>query len=278
MKEDEKELLIEFCIGGEGDCLYKPTKEDIQAMKENLESLEEWIDTKPMIQDELFCEIASHLYDDLIPKREYILNCWNKYLRGRLFLDKNYKPKQEIVETYGSIIFPEANEELTISTLEIKMLLKKSGFKVESEEVLENIKDELSRLWKNKKEMIVPSTLENNSKELEGISFKKFLFCEEYIKTGRIKTTCLNLGIGRTTAFEYMKDKEVQEYLETRKQEIKRESEEVFKQGINEAFEELLKIIKEDSRRDEVLNRKVKAIDTYLRHFENITRTRESDN
>ena len=153
----------------------------------------------------------------------------------------------------------------------------KSGFQIDDRDKIRDIKEDLVKLWRDKSKMLVPSVLEKESKEWQGISFKKFLFCEEYIKTGRVKTTCDNLGIGRTTAFDYLKDKEVQEYLQERQKEMKEESEKLFEQGINEAFGELLKIIKEDSKRDETLNRKVKAIDTYLRHYENITKPKGID-
>ena len=233
------------------------------------------IDIEMMTKEELFCEIASHLYEDYF-RRSFFVECWNKYIQGLHFLRKDNKEKKEILETYHKIIVPNYDKEYSLTDDEVEDLLLKSGFQIEDSKTIYKIKDNLEKLWKDKSKMIVPSTLEKDSKEWQGIPFKKLLFCEEYIKTGRIKNTCENLGIGRTTAFEYMKDTEVQNYLQERKKEIKQESEEHFKQGINEAFEELLKIIKEDSRRDEDLNRKVKAIDTYLRHYENITRPKDT--
>jgi hypothetical protein len=275
MTDKEKQLLIDYCVGENGDCTYKPTEDDIQEVKEILTTIED-INCQMMINEELFCEVASHIYDEKIRSRYYIVDCWNKYIRGMNFLDKGNKEKKEILETYDEIIVP-YEDEYYITEDEVKTLLLKSGFQIDDRDQVRDIKKRLERLWKDKSEMLVPSVLEKDSKEWEGISFKKFLFCEEYIKTGKVKATCESLGIGRTTAFEYLKDKEVQEYLQERKKEIKEESEKLFEQGLNEAFEELLKIIKEDSKQECVLNRKVKAIDTYLRHYENIKRPKASE-
>ena len=275
MKEEEKQLLIDFCVGENGDCVYKPTKEDIQEVKEILTTIED-INSQMMINEELFCEVASHIYDEKLRSRYYIVDCWNKYLQGIQFLDKDNKDKKEILETYGKIIVPQENE-YYITTKEVEQLLEKNGFKIDDLKKVKDIQNGLEKLWKDKSKMIVPSTLEKDSKDWEGISFKKFLFCEEYIKTGRVKTTCENLGIGRTTAFDYLKDKEVQDYLQQRRDEIKKESEELFKQGLNDSFEELMKIIKEESSFESVLNRKVKAIDIFLRHYENIQRPKNRE-
>ena len=229
-----------------------------------------------MINEELFCEIASHIYDEKLKERYYIVDCWNKYIQGLRFLDKNNKEKKEILETYERIIVP-SDDEYYISRDEVEDLLLKSGFQIDDTSKIQDIREDLVKLWKDKSKMLVPSVLEKDSKEWQGISFKKLLFCEEYIKTGKVKTTCENLGIGRTTAFEYLKDKEVQEYLQERKEEMRKESEEIFKQGINTSFEELLKIIQDTHKDDDTLNRKVRAIDTYLKHYENITRPKGSE-
>ena len=271
MTEEEKQLLIDFCVGVNGDCLYKPTKEDIEETREIISTLEE-VNNEMMMKEDLFCEVASHIYDEKIRSRYYIVDCWNKYIQGLRFLDKENKDKQEILETYEEIIVPDIESNYSITKEEVSQLLLKNGFQIHNEKTIENIKEEIEKLWRDKTRMIVPSTLEKDSKEWQGINFKKFLFCEEYIKTGKIKTTCENLGIGRTTAFEYLKDKEVQEYLQERREEMKRESQELFEQGLNDSFEELLKMIRLDSYSTENLNRKLKAIDTYLRHYENITR------
>lgn len=276
MTKEEKQLLIEFCVGTNGDCLYNPTKEDIEETRQILQTIED-INNEMMMKEDLFCEIASHIYDEKIRERYYIVDCWNKYIRGLNFLDKGNKEKKEILETYEGIIVPNEEDRYSITDEEVILLLEKSGFQIDDEDRIRDIRKDLQKLWKDKSKMLVPSVLEKDSKEWQGLSFKKFLFCEEYIKTGRITTTCQNLGIGRTTAFEYLKDTEVKDYLQERREEMRKESEDFFKQGLNQAFEELLKIIKEDSRREEVLNRKVKAIDTYLKHYENITRPKGID-
>lgn len=275
MTDKEKQLLIDYCVGENGDCTYKPTEDDIQEVKEILTTIED-INSQMMINEELFCEIASHLYDEKLKSRYYIVDCWNKYIQGLNFLDKDNKEKKEILETYERIIFP-SDSEYYLTRDEVEDLLLKSGFQIDDRDKIDDIKDQLSKLWKDKSKMLVPSVLEKDSKEWQGIPFKKLLFCEEYIKTGKVKTTCESLGIGRTTAFEYLKDKEVQEYLQERKEEMRKESEEIFKQGINTSFEELLKIIQDIHKDDDTLNRKVRAIDTYLKHYENITRPKGSE-
>lgn len=272
MKEEEKQFLIDFVLKGNGDSNYKPTKEDIEDTRNEIRKWGEEFYKQPL-NDDLFCEIASRLYQEEF--KDYIINdSWNRYIEGLQFLKEDNSEKKEILETYEEIIVPYYNE-YTISDFEVEVLLEKSGFQIDDSHKIKEIKKNLLKLWKDKSKMLVPSTLEKDSKEWEGISFKKFLFCEEYIKTGKVTKTCESLGIGRTTAFDYLKDNEVQEYLQKRREEMKEESENLFKQGLNQSFEELLKIIKEDSMQESVLNRKVKAIDTYLRHYENITRGTE---
>ncbi len=276
MTKEEKQLLIEYCVGENGDCLYNPTKEDIEETREILQTIES-VNNEMMMKEDLFCEIASHIYEEKIRERYYIVDCWNKYIQGLHFLDKDNKEKKEILETYEEIIVPDYENNYSITREEVQLLLEKCGFQIDDTLRLRDIQDELQKLWRDKSKMLVPSTLEKHSKEWEGLSFKKFLFCEEYIKTGKITTSCHNLGIGRTTASEYLKDKEVQDYLQERKEEMRRESQELFEQGLNDSFEELLKIIRQDTCNQESLNRKVKAIDIYLRHYENISRPKGSD-
>ena len=270
MNDEEKQLLIDFCVGENGDCTYKPTKEDIQEVKDLLTTFE-GINNKAMINEDLFCEVASHLYEEKIKIKWHIVDCWNKYVQGLRFLDKENKEKKEIIETFGEIIIPYDNEYF-ITTGEVESLLLKNGFQINDSYKIRDIKNTLEKIWQDKSKMLVPSILEKDSREWQGIPFKKFLFCEEYIKTGRVKKTCENLGIGRTTAFEYLKDKEVQDYLQERRKEMKEEAERIFENGMTESFEELMKIIKEDSTSEGTLNRKVKAIDTFLRHYEYLTK------
>ena len=95
MTEEEKQLLIDFCVGENGDCSYKPKEEDIQEVKEILTTIED-INCQMMINEELFCEVASHIYDEKIRERYYIVDCWNKYIQGIRFLDKGNKEKKQI--------------------------------------------------------------------------------------------------------------------------------------------------------------------------------------
>ena len=110
-------------------------------------------------------------------------------------------------------------------------------------------------------------------KEEEGLNYKYLLFCEEYIKrNGNIKATCDYIGIGRATAYRWLELQEVQDYLKKREEEITKTTDTTFKNTYNECFNELNKMITNDN-----LNRsdKLKAIDTFLKHYENIERLKQ---
>ena len=146
-------------------------------------------------------------------------------------------------------------------------LLKNEGFITDNESTDREIKDIIYKLWEDQTKMITNKTLNEYSIKRNGLSFRKFLFCEEYIKTGRITDTSDTLGIGRTTCYEYLKDKEVQEYLDSRRKEIKEESDRLFKEGFMDCFQELHDLITNKSYIQD--HDKIKAIDCYLRHYEN---------
>ena len=107
---------------------------------------------------------------------------------------------------------------------DIDQITNELGFQVYSIETLHEIKENFYSLWKDQ-------TKDTNTKQLDdqctvdnGLPLKQFLFCEEYLKTGKIVDTCKNLGIGKTTAFEYLKKEEVKSYLNERKATIKEET------------------------------------------------------
>ena len=107
--------------------------------------------------------------------------------------------------------------------------------------------------------------MKKESIKQNGIGFKEFLFCEEYIKQGKIVKVAESLGIGRTTCYDYLKKPEVKKYLDQRKKEIKQESDDLLKTGFNDCFSELHQIVTNEHTDRQT---KIKAIDTYLKHYE----------
>lgn len=136
------------------------------------------------------------------------------------------------------------------------------GFTI-PEESIEPIKRKLSSLWKDKTKEIDETGLEKQCKQDNSLSLKMFLFCEEYLKTGNIQKTCSNLGIGRTTGFNYLKEKQVEDYLNKRRSTIRKETEEMLSSNYQKAMEGLSNLM-EDNGNDET---RLKAIDVFLKYF-----------
>ena len=65
--------------------------------------------------------------------------------------------------------------------------------------------------------------------------------------------------------YEYLKKKEVQDYLQERREEIRKESDSLLQTGFFKCFEELHNIIEKQYNSD---CDRIKAIDCYLRHYE----------
>lgn len=147
-------------------------------------------------------------------------------------------------------------------------LAKENGFNIIDDDKKEEIEQIISTIWEDKSEIITPETLDDYSKKRNGIDFKYFVFCEEYIKNGRITDVAKKLNIGRRTCYDYLQKKEVQAYLKERQDEIKEENTQLMKQRYNECFDELFKMTRESYP---IMNTdRIKAIDTFLKHYENI--------
>ena len=185
---------------------------------------------------------------------------------GCIFFEKNDYAK--ILDEYGCIPELYENGEFKLTTSVVTHILEKLGFKSEKPSV--QIKKEIDELWDDRQKMLFPETVQQLCSEKNGISLKEFLFCEEYIRTGRITDTAKNLGIGRTTCYEYLKKPDVQRYLEERKREISDELNNTIINGFGDCFNELRGII--NGLKNDRFDRqdKIKAIDTYLKHYENI--------
>lgn len=148
---------------------------------------------------------------------------------------------------------------------DIDQITNELGFQVYSIETLHEIKENFYSLWKDQ-------TKDTNTKQLDdqctvdnGLPLKQFLFCEEYLKTGKIVDTCKNLGIGKTTAFEYLKKEEVKTYLNERRSTIKQETNQLLETNFQKAMEGLSKLMEDSTfKSDET---RIKAIDTFLKYY-----------
>lgn len=172
-----------------------------------------------------------------------------------------------ILHLYG-IVEKDDNGEYIINDDIVKQIIKENGYNIEDKDDTANIKDLIKDTWENKKEIITTDKLNEYSEKRNGINFKYFVFCEEYIKTGKITEVAKKLNIGRRTCYDYLEKKEVQDYLKERQKEIREENTELMKQRFNKCFDTLFDMGVEHTQyvRDDI---QVKAIDTFLKHYEN---------
>ena len=180
--------------------------------------------------------------------------------------DENH---DNILAFYGDIVYKDDNGFYEVNNAIANKLLRDNDLRVTDKDDLNDIKDAISLTWENKKEILNPNDINDISEKQNGINFKEFIFCEEYLKRGKIKPTCEHLGISRNTAYLWLKDENVQEYLKTRQDEIKRETDDTFLQTYRESFNQLNKMIN-SSYLDS--SDKIKAIDVFLKHYTNIER------
>lgn len=145
----------------------------------------------------------------------------------------------------------------------VNKLIRENDFYIKDTKSISNI---ISDNWENQKEIITPDKLDEYSQKRNGINFKYFLFCEEFIKTGKITEVSKKLGIGRRTCYDYLRKEEVKQYLQERQKEIKEENTNLMKQHFNQCFNELYNMSVGQYIKDNV---KIKAIDTFLKHYEN---------
>ena len=289
---ERKEIEEQFA---KEEILFNKKREAMKEQKLSPEQIKEWIFSYMLYQEEM----NNPIDEENLPRIREIVSqdeTFSKYAKEDIFIEalskafykqpetitheeikdrityfdeaKSFFEKPfyyEILLNYGRIISPNIYGNYSIDEDLVNDLLKEEGFSMSSYEMKEYLPI-IEKMWNNKKELITNESLELYSKRKNGISFKYFLFCEEYLKRGKITSTCEALGIGRTTAHTYLKNKEVKEYLEMRKEEIRRESDTLMKQGFFECFDQLQKIITKESYVQD--HDRIKAIDTYLRHYE----------
>lgn len=171
-----------------------------------------------------------------------------------------------ILNLYG-IVEKDDNGEYIINDGIVETIIKENGYNVKDKDDTEELKEIIKDTWENKKEIITPDKLNEYSEKRNGINFKYFVFCEEYIKTGKITEVAKKLNIGRRTCYDYLEKKKVKDYLKERQKEIREENTELMKQRFNKCFDTLFDMGVEHTQyvRDDI---QVKAIDTFLKHYE----------
>lgn len=148
---------------------------------------------------------------------------------------------------------------------DVEKIMEELGFNLYSTDNVREIKNKLYLLWKDQRKDTNTEELDKQCKIDNGLSLRQFLFCEEYLKTGKIIDTCRNLGIGKTTAFKYLKKDEVKAYLEERKELIKKETLDLLESNFQKAMEGLSDLMTDTNfKSDET---RIKAIDTFLKYY-----------
>lgn len=170
----------------------------------------------------------------------------------------------------------ESEEWYSLTEDDIFDLLSKEGFYIDSDnyKLKRSIQKIMFQLWENQHKPLTSESLNDYSIKREGLPFKKYLFCEEYMKSGNITKTCESLCIGRTTGQRYLNDEEVKKYIQERREQMKSENEERMKEGFHKCFNKLLEITEESEHQD---SDKIKAIDTFLKHYSNMMNPKQKE-
>ena len=260
--------------------------EDVTELKQRCEDIKEAINSydkgdlyytkESLTENNYILSVLAHCIkdtsQDLDEKR--LNELIGRYNKINEFIYDNYDNDlyEEIIDYYGTIVNKDDNGYYEVNDAIANKILNDSELKVTDEDVLKDIKDAINLTWENKKEILDPSTINDISEKQNGINFKQFIFCEEYLKRGKIKPTCEHLGISRNTAYLWLKDDKVNEYLKNRQDEIKRETDDTFIQTYRASFNQLNKMINGNYIET---NDKIKAIDVFLKHYENIERLKQ---
>ena len=257
-------------------------KERIEKLKDSIERLDATQIIAPvdrLLSSDYFLRLLAHniTSDDGNELNENFLNRlieWYDDVNN--FFNSEGDNAFKILELYdGQIVKKNSEGFYTLDDTIVNKVIKDSGFYVSDETEKKDIKNAIFDTWENQKEILTNDSINEYSEKRNGINFKHFIFCEEYIKTGKVKTTCDNLGISRNTAYLWLKDEKVQEYLKDRQDEIKRETDDTFIQTYRASFNELNKMINGRYLQN---TDKIKAIDVFLKHYENIERLKQPIN
>ena len=171
----------------------------------------------------------------------------------------------------------ESEQWYSLTEDDIFNLLANEGFYIDSDnyKLKRSIQKIMFQLWENQHRPLTNESLNNYSIKREGLPFKKYLFCEEYMKSGNITKTCESLCIGRTTGQRYLNDEEVKKYIQERREQMKFENETRMKEGFHKCFNKLLEITEESGHQD---SDRIKAIDTFLKHYSNVMNPTDKGN
>lgn len=264
--------------------------EDVKELKKRVEDIRETINSynqsdldyvkESLTENDYILQVLAHCIKDTSEDldEDRLNDLIKKYNKINNFInnDDNY---ETILELYGDIVDKDDKGFYKINNAIINKILLDNELNIdinedddEENDNIRTIKDAISEVWENKKEILDPKQINDLSEKQNGINFKQFIFCEEYIKRGKIKPTCSYLGISRNTAYLWLKDDNVQNYLKNRQDEIKRETDDTFIQTYRDSFNELNRMIKSNYMQNAD---KIKAIDTFLKHYENIERLKQ---
>ena len=242
----------------EQQSFYKRAEERLSELSRNTIKIP--IEIQSKIIAIAYCDELDSVDIQEIESTLYERESW--YLEAKRFFEK--PESQKIVNEWG-ILQTNEKGEYQISDELIEELIEKEGMNLSNTEK-DLAKKIIEDLWTDKSKFMTNDELSKKSIASYGIGFKEFLFCEEYLRTGRIKTTSESLGIGRTTCYDYLKKDEVKKYLEDRKKEITKESDNLLERGFKECFLKLQRIATQDSFIS--TTEQIKAIDTFLKHYE----------
>lgn len=159
---------------------------------------------------------------------------------------------------------------------QVKEYFTSEGFNPNKSEILEETKSfnssNLEQLTKRINNEVIDHSkpysfndINEKLKEDEGLELKYLLFCEEYLRRGKLTDTCKYLGIGRATAYRWLEIEEVKAYLDKRKEELETEAKERYKRLYSKCFDEIENTIENSNDRQN----KLKAIDIFLKHYDN---------
>lgn len=258
---------------------YTDDKETISKrvteLKEYMESIE--IDEKlksNILDNNEFLELLSHFdITELLNKYsdEAVIDRIYELAQDYDHINNFFKDKDAytILNLYG-VVDKDDNGFYQLNDNIVNRIIQENDYYIESEDKQEEIKKLIFSNWENQKEIITPEKLDKYSEKRNGINFKYFLFCEEYIKSGKMTDVAKKLGIGRRTCYDYLQKKEVKQYLQERQEEIKEENTNLMKQRFNECFDTLYDMgVKNKDNPYTADSIKIKAIDIFLKHYEN---------
>ena len=260
--------------------------EDVKELKERCEAIKNAINSydkeelyytkESLTENNYILSVLAHCIKDTDKDldAERVNQLIGRYNKINDFIYSNYDDElyEEIIGFYNDIVYKDDNGYFEVNDAIANRILRDNDLNVKDKEDLEDIKEAISLTWENKKEILDPSTINDISEKQNGINFKQFIFCEEYLKRGKIKPTCEHLGISRNTAYLWLKEENVQAYLKKRKDEIKQETDDTFLNTYRASFNQLNNMI--NSRNLDATD-KIKAIDVFLKHYENIERLKQ---